>query len=192
MTNSPTKSEEPILRAEFSRKLILYWNINSSIVFLFTIIGIPIGLIWFFLVGPTIYRKAFARLSCELYPRRLVIRRGLIFRVEKTIPLTKIQDLTFRDGPILRALDLCKISVETAGQSAGPGMAEADLTGIINATEFKEAVLSQRDALDHSESRSEATSPTVAPNLDSAYTLQLLEEIRDSLVRIESHLHRKN
>lgn len=190
MISSSQQSDEPIIRAEFSRKLITYWNLNSVLAFVVSIIGIPLAPIWFFLIGPILYRKAFNRLSCELYPRRLVIRRGLIFRVEKTIPLTKIQDMTFRDGPILRALDLCKISVETAGQSAAPGMADADLTGLVNADEFKETVLKQRDSLDQNNARLPESNESI-PTLDSAGAQQTLDEIKDILLRIESHLNSK-
>jgi putative membrane protein len=187
-----TQPEQPIIEAEFSKKLILYWNIQTSLVFALTIIGIPIGIIWFFFIGPILHAKAFERLACQLYPRKLVIRRGIWFRVEKTIPLSKIQDLTFRDGPILRALGLCNISVETAGQSAAPGTSDADLTGIIDAQKFKERVLSERDNIDYNpsiknDSAALADSQYTA-SLDGLETRQILAEIRDSLKRIEKRL----
>jgi membrane protein YdbS with pleckstrin-like domain len=39
-------------------------------------------------------------------------------------------------GPIMRALDLRKLTVETAGQSSGPGSLVA-LTGIVDAEGFR-------------------------------------------------------
>lgn len=184
-----TQHDLPIIEAEFSKKLILYWNIQTSLVFALTIIGIPIGIIWFFFIGPILHAKAYERLACQLYPRKLVIRRGIWFRVEKTIPLSKIQDLTFRDGPILRALDLCNISVETAGQSAAPGTSDADLTGIIDAQKFKERVLSERDNIDSNSSTRTASAGVSdlqsAASLEGSETRQILADIRDTLRRIE-------
>jgi len=44
----------------------------------------------------------------------LEFKKGIFFRVEKTIPLENIQDLTFNEDPLLRYLDLRVLKIETA------------------------------------------------------------------------------
>ena len=44
-------------------------------------------------------RRSFEMLRCELHERTLVVKRGILFRVEKTIPLDKIQDLVDEGTP---------------------------------------------------------------------------------------------
>ena len=70
--------------------------------------------------------------------------------------------------------------LETAGQS-GPGSL-VNLTGIVDAVDFREKVLNQRDAV--SAKTPEIAAPPAAP--DASGTEALLGEIRDSLARIET------
>ena len=58
--------------------------------------------------------------------------------LEKTIPLENIQDLAFKEGPLLRYFGLAILQIETAGgQGAGPG-GDLTLIGLNGAKEFKE------------------------------------------------------
>lgn len=68
-----------------------------------------------------------------------------MFREEKSIPLDKITDLTLKHGPVLRALGLVTLHIETAGQSTQAGAADAKLTGVVEARRFRDSVLEQRD-----------------------------------------------
>jgi putative membrane protein len=70
----------------------------------------------------------------------------VLFKVEKTIPLENIQDLTFIENPLLKYLDLRILKIETAGQS-NPQGSDMKLIGIVNSADFKEQVLHQRDLL---------------------------------------------
>lgn len=143
---------------------------------LFALIGSIIGIIlvpfWILGLGQYFGKRYFQRLECTLTDKHLDFKKGAIFRVEKTIPLENIQDLTFIDNPILRIFDLRILKVETAGNSGSNG-ADMKLMGIRKSKEFKEQVLQQRDLL-----KSSGTSLGAA-NTDELLTV--LKEIRDLL-----------
>lgn len=102
-----------------------------------------------------------------------------MFRVEKTIPLENIQDLTFIENPLLKYLDLRILKIETAGQS-NPKGSDMKLIGIINSVNFKEAVLNQREII---QSLSKENSQTIS---SSEKTNMLLEEIKGLLTDIKN------
>jgi membrane protein YdbS with pleckstrin-like domain len=173
--------KEVILKtATFDAKLKVYWMASAQLGLLVTFLGIPLMPIWFF-VGWGIYEKSFNAMSFELTERSLNIRKGFIFRTEKSIPLDKIQDVGMKEGPILRRLGLSSLMVETAGQSNPQGISDAMLSGVIDAPAFRDAILDQRD-------RVVALGSQAAPAASSDGDDGVLGEIRDSLVRIEGLL----
>lgn len=174
---------EVVSRATFDPKLKLYWMFQVTIVFLATVAGIILIPFWWLGWGQWWSKRAFEAMQCELTQKSLVIKKGVWFKVEKTIPLDKIQDLTLREGPLLNALGLCSISVETAGQSgAQSGGAEANLVGVVNARDFRDSVLSQQEQLvDYPSDTTEHPQPETS---DAVF----LKDIRDSLLRIEEYL----
>lgn len=174
------RDEKVILKARFDSKLPLYWMLTTLWVLLLSIAGIPLIPIWL-VVGWGVHRKQLERLECELTERSLNIRQGVFFRVEKNIPLDKITDLAMREGPILRWLGLASLHAETAGQGAGVG--NAQLSGVIDAPAFRDAVLDQRDRIVATGAAAAAPSPSA-----SAADAAVLVEIRDSLHRIEGLL----
>ena len=105
------------------------------------------------LVVPKWAKRHFDSLSCTLTEKSLCLKKGVWFRTEKTIPLEKITDLSLTEGPILRYFGLCSLKIETAGQSAQPGAANADMTGVVNALAFRDLVLTQRDELEEKKMR---------------------------------------
>jgi len=139
-------ASQRVLVARFSPKLRIYQYVNSLLILLISIVGIPLIPIWL-VVGWVWADRYFRSLRCELDDRHLRIRRGVLFRKTKTIPLDRIQDFTLQDGPILRAFGLCSLRIETAGQSSPQGSADAALTGLLDAAEFQEAVVERRDRL---------------------------------------------
>lgn len=181
--------KETILQAaQFDSKLPKYWMANALIVMTVTIVFIPLIPIWL-IFGWNLHKKQYERLECHLTDRSLNIRKGLIFRVEKNIPLDKIQDVGLREGPLLRWLGLASLVVETAGQSSPQGGSDAQLVGVVDAPRFRDAVLDQRDAV---VANLRGAAPASAPDAPPAAALdtQLLREIRDSLQRIEGRLER--
>jgi len=176
--------EETVLKtASFDPTLKLYWLIQGVWILLVTMVGAPLLPFWLLGLGQLFSSKAYDRLECELTTRSLHLRKGWMFRVERTIPLDKIQDLAMHEGPILRWLGLSSIRVETAGQSGGQGGSDATLVGIVDAPAFRDAVLDQRDRVTATSRDGAVAAPVVKDS-----ELVVLEEIRDSLVRIEDVL----
>lgn len=173
------RRENVLLEARFDSKLPKYWMLSTLFVLLMSFIGIPFIPIWL-IVGWGIHQKQFERLSCTLTERTLNIKRGLVFRVEKNIPLDKIQDVGMKEGPLLRKLGLASLSIETAGQSGPQGGSDANLVGIIDSPAFRDAILDQRDRIVH-EGGGASAKAAAADDAEG----DVLIDIRDSLKRIE-------
>lgn len=171
-----TEPAKTLLEASFNPKIksyLLWYGVLMCVVMIFTIPFIPIWLIF----ASYFVNKYFERLHCELTTRSLKFNKGYIFRTEKTIPLDKIQDLTFKEGPLLKAFGLSILQIETAGSSASAS-ADLSLIGIVNASDFRDKVLDQRDVV--TENTSSSTSSDNSENV-----LEVLKDIRNSLNRIE-------
>ncbi|MGI9469771.1 MAG: PH domain-containing protein [Rubripirellula sp.] len=176
-------SEQNILIAEFNPKVCIYWLLSGALVFIMTIVGIPFLLLWFPL-GFAFTKRYLDRMECVLTDKALKVRKGIFVRVEKTIPLEKITDMGMVQGPIMRSFGLHTLTVETAGQSGVGSL--VSLTGIVNAPEFRETVLNQRER--QATNKSQATPLQAVNETEVSDSNSLLTEIRDSLVRIESIL----
>ena len=98
-------SDYPILRtAEFDRKKIkTYWLWQPTIIMACTVVLIPVIPI-VLLITILIVDKYLDRLSCQLSTRTVEVRKGLLNRVESTVPLEKITDVQFYQGPIMRMI----------------------------------------------------------------------------------------
>ncbi len=169
------KSKTQILqKADFNPKIKKYLLIYGLLILAITIFGIVLIPLWLVL-APIFIRKYFDRLECELTTRSLRFEKGFLVHVERTIPLDKIQDLTFKEGPLLRAFGMSILKIETAGNT-GQGMSDLTLIGIMDAHNFRNKVLEQRDKV---------TENISTGSSDSSETLQVLKDIRDSLKKIE-------
>ncbi|NIT58770.1 MAG: PH domain-containing protein [Aliifodinibius sp.] len=169
-------------KAEFNPKIKKYLLIYGVLISIVTIVGIPLLPIYL-VVAPILINKYFDRLSAELTTRALRFEKGVLFHVERTIPLDKIQDLTFKEGPLLKYFGLSILKVETAGGS-GQGQADLTLIGIRDASNFRSRVLEQRDNVTDNK-YSSSTSET------EESTLAVLKEIRDSLKSIDQKMNSK-
>lgn len=196
--------EERTLRvAEFTPKVQTYWLLTGTITCAFlclALIGFVLLPLWLVFGGifTTKYRQS---LSCVLTERSLKFSKGVLTRVEKTVPLEKITDLGMVQGPIMRHFGLHGLTVETAGQTAGPG-ALVSLVGIVDAVGFRNAVLEQRDRVVFEPGgggRIGDGDTPAAPGSSrgneggggfsgSAESAALLADIRDTLGRIEQEL----
>ncbi|MTI87530.1 MAG: PH domain-containing protein [Balneolaceae bacterium] len=170
--------------AEFNPKIKSYLLWFSSFILLITVVGIVVLPLWW-IFGTFYLNKYFERLECELTSRSLRFKKGYIFHTEKTIPLDKIQDLTFKEGPLLKSFGLSILRVETAGSSAQGGP-DLSLIGIVNASDFRQMVLDQRDVVTDNKSSSTPSSG------EATSTTELLTDIRDSLLRIEGKIDSGN
>ncbi|MDR8391540.1 PH domain-containing protein [Aliifodinibius sp. S!AR15-10] len=166
-----------IQKAYFNPDIKKYLLIYGILILAITIVGIPLLLLWV-PIAPYFIGKYFDRLECELTTRSLRFQKGFIFHTEKNIPLDKIQDLTFKEGPLLKAFGLSVLKIETASSNPQAG-SDLTLIGIVGAAEFRQKVLEQRDIV---------TENIGSGSEEDSETLQVLKEIRNSLQRLEQKL----
>ena len=169
-------AEARALRARFDEKLQLYLVLQVAGAMCATVFGVILLPIWL-VAGPMWAARYFKSIEARVTERSLEVRAGVWFRRETSVPLEKIQDLSLLHGPLLNALGLATLRIDTAGGAATPGASAAELIGIIDAARFRDEVLARRDAL-------VAKGPSApAPAVDPT-----LLEIRDALLRIEGLL----
>ncbi len=174
-----------LAEATFNPKVRWYWLLGGALIFALTIVGIVLLPIWF-LVGLKLTQVYLDRMACTLTDRAVKVRKGVLTRIEKTIPLEKITDVGMVEGPLMRLFGLKALSLETAGQSGGVTGALVQLVGIEDAVTFRDRVLEQRDVLAAGDSAHAAPSTSAPAATTDAQ--DVLIEIRDSLHRIEERL----
>lgn len=170
--------------AKFNPRIKTYINVTAVLIFVLTIAGIILIPFWL-IFGRMYVNKYYNSLYCELTTRALKFKKGVLFQVERTIPLDKIQDLTFREGPLLRYFGLSSLKIETAGQSA-QGSADMSLIGIIDAREFREKVIEQRDEITD-RTPSALSAKTTSSSVDGNAS-DTLKAILETLQRIENKI----
>lgn len=184
ITKNSSRKATSLIKADFNPRLKTYLHVITIFVLTVTVVGIV--LIPFWLIFGTAYvNRYFDSLYCELTTRALHFKKGVWIRVERTIPLDKIQDLTFKEGPILRYFGVSYLKIETAGQSA-QGISDMTLIGIIEARKFREAVLEQRDI-----TTDKGASNTVSDPMQSSQSEAILETLKtmsETLSRIEKKI----
>lgn len=144
------ENENPVLKkATFDPAVKTYIFFVVLFYLLISVIGILLIPFWVLGLGQWLSNKFYHTLSCELSYRHLKFGAGILFQVEKTIPLENIQDLSFIGGPILRSFGLTILKLETAG---GGGHQQQNLMKIIGMNDshaFKHLILEQREKLKH-------------------------------------------
>lgn len=181
MAQTDTSKARTLVNASFDKRLKVYISIYVSLILVATIVGILLIPFWL-LFGNIYLKRYFDNLHCELTTRSLKFKKGVLIQSERTIPLDKIQDLTFREGPLLRYLGLSTLKIETAGQST-QGTADMSLIGIVDARNFREQVIDQRDRMTDLHSRQEPDAPVTTGSSE-----QILQSILQVLERIEKKL----
>ncbi len=172
-------TEPKVLReGKFNPKVKAYWLLSPTIALALSIILIPIIPIYL-LIASMVVGRLFAATKCTLTERSLIIKKGVLNRVESTIPLEKITDLQLYQGPVMRFLGLKGFRVETAGQSAGAGSYLVNIVGLVDTEGFRSDVMEQAQRVQGRQSPGTETAETL---------LSTLLEIRDSVQRIERHL----
>jgi putative membrane protein len=169
-----------IQTAEFNPKIKVYLLLYVAFILFVTVAGIPLLIIWFLGLGQYISKHFYESLKCKLTDRHLEFKKGIWFKVEKTIPLENIQDLTFIENPLLKYLDLRILKIETAGQS-NPEGSDMKLVGIINSSDFKEKVLHQRELL-----KTESRMDNRQTETSNEQVVEVLKEIKDILNDIKN------
>lgn len=178
-----TSDEKVVWDAEFNDAVTTYWLLNGAMVCVFTIFGILFLPVWFF-VGKWATRKYLDSHKCTLTNRSLKVNKGILTQIEKTVPLDRITDVGVIQGPIMRYFDIEALKVETAGQSSSSALVQ--LAGIKDGRKFRDAVLRQRELVVGSNEQREGSDVSGVPVGQAAnQQIDLLQEIRDTLVRIE-------
>lgn len=174
-----------LIEARFNPLIRSYLLLSTALVLCLTVIGIPLAVLWLLGLGQWWTRRYFAALHCELDEDALRFRKGIVFQVEKTIPLENIQDVTFIEGPLLRRFELSTLKFETAGSSgAQTGSSDMQLTGIIGAAEFRQEILRRRNLLRRGER------PAAAPLAGAE--AELLKRISGQLDELLALLRRRS
>ncbi|ABZ77810.1 membrane-flanked domain [Shewanella halifaxensis HAW-EB4] len=174
----PKSQEASIKHAAFASNLGQYWLTPFAIILTLSIVGIPL-LLLYLPIGKLFTRRYIDNMSTELTDRKLIVRKGIFTRTENSVPLDKITDMALIQGPLMRVFKLHKLTIETAGQSGAGAL--LNLTGIIDAADFRSQVLAQKEKLSQLEA-----APTPDENND-ARVINLLQEISASLKRIEAN-----
>jgi membrane protein YdbS with pleckstrin-like domain len=174
------------IKASFNPLIKPYLTVTIGFTLAISIIGLPLALIWFCGVGQWWSNHYFLKLDCVLSDKSLRFRKGIFVQVEKTIPLENIQDVTFVEGPILRHFNLSILKFETAGAS-NHHQANMELTGIIDAHEFRAKILEARDKL-RNPARTQLTATT---NDTATETLATLNRIEALLTALSSDIQNK-
>jgi putative membrane protein len=172
------------LRARFNPLIRPYLVMYAGFMMVITIIFIPLAIVWFLGVGQWWARHYFDKLDCEVDDTALRFRKGILFQVEKTIPLENIQDVTFIEGPLLKYFNLSTVKFETAGQSAGQAH-DMSLVGVIDAHEFRTEILRRREAL-----RRGRSAPPAAPAAGDE-TLVILRSLLERVDEIAALLRER-
>jgi len=166
--------------ADFNPKIQTYILLIGVLILTVSIVGIPLIIIWLMGFGQYLGREFFNNLSCQLSESSLEFNKGILFKVEKTIPLENIQDLTFNENPLSKYLGLNILKIETAGQS-NPGGSDMKLIGIINSINFKQKVLQQRELLKSGSKERERSI-----NARENQIVNILMEIKNILTEIKN------
>lgn len=172
-------ADDNTVHARFNPLIKPFLVVQIGLTMMCTVVGIPLAIVWFLGLGRWWAQHYFDRLECELGPRSLRFRKGILVTTEKTIPLENIQDVTFIEGPLLRRFQLSTLKFETAGHSVGQA-ADMHLTGIIDAQNLRARILAGREALRHPTAAGAASDPQ----------LEVLRAIDARLGRIEALLEK--
>lgn len=178
MDNNVTDTSHPardpvLLRGVFDPKIKTYMLLQFLFVLLVTVFGILLIPVVMWVIN-----KHYNALSCEMTEKFLKVRKGIIVKTEKNVPLEQITDLGIVEGPVMRYLGIKQLSVETAGQSSTGPLVR--LLGVIDAETFRDQVLQQRDRL-RKTVHSDAPLTTAEDNtqLQILATLERIEKLLD-------------
>ncbi|MDD1653194.1 MAG: PH domain-containing protein [Methanomicrobiales archaeon] len=148
----------------------------------FLLIGQSIGvagvvlavvLLVIFLVWVLLYYRS---MWYELRDDEMSWRRGVIFRTTGIVPYNRITNLDLRQGPVMRALGISTLSIQTAGYS-GQAVPEIRIEAIERAEELRELIRSMVRSCSGRGDGTGTGGPEAIP-AGSAVSQQILEELK--------------
>lgn len=179
------ENEVVLNKATFNPKVKTYIYLVVLFYLIVSVIGWVLLPFWLLGLGNWISTKFFNTLECDLTTKNLRFSKGIIFHIEKTIPLENIQDLSFYGGPILRYFGLTLIRIETAGGGGQHHNNMMSMLGINNAENFKLEILNQREKV--MKEKYQITG-SVTDSKGSTNNDELLRDIKNVLVEIKEAL----
>lgn len=132
---------------------LLIWGITGTVALVMWLIAVPILVLWH------------KNLSYAIEPQRIVIRKGILTRIQQNIPFSMVTDFRLQRSLYDRALGIGSIQVQTAGQGVAGSGYEGKLAG-----------LEDWEAL-HEDLRGRIRGTTVAT--DDVDLRDILDEIRE-------------
>jgi uncharacterized protein len=117
-----------------------------------------------------------ARMEYELRDDELSWRRGVWFRRTGIVPYNRITNIDIRQGPLMRALDISNLAVQTAGYS-GQVVPEIVFEAMEHAEELR-ATLRSRVRLETGGDGTGSGAPAPRPAASETRDLLILEELR--------------
>ena len=190
-----------LARASFESGLWVYFFWSITILSIVTVMGLVFLPFWI-CFGPSISKQLAGTYELTLHERVLVSKQGGVCgnccaRIEKTILLDRIQDLTITQDCLEKCTNLCTLQVQTAGSSAPQGP-ELAIPGIRDPHVFRDLVLTQRHRYVGSGPASDGLGVGTAPGglsdpgIRSEQLSQALEPLAELLVQIKTILEKKN
>jgi len=113
----------------------------------------------------------------ELHEDEMRWRRGVWFRRTGIVPYNRITNLDIVQGPVMRALSISTLSIQTAGYS-GQAVPEIRIEAIEHAEELRELIRTLVRKAGASGDGTGSGSSAVAGKENQAAELQMLDELR--------------
>ncbi|MDD1673276.1 MAG: PH domain-containing protein, partial [Methanomicrobiales archaeon] len=141
--------------------------------------GFVVGIILFFTWASLYYQNMWY----ELREDEMSWKRGIWFRKTGIVPYNRITNLDIRQGPVMRALQISTLSIQTAGYS-GQAMPEIRIEAIVHAEELRELIRAMVRAVG-SGGDGTGTGTPVASADRNAVEVKILEELQKIRVLLE-------
>ena len=134
--------------------------------------GIAILIIFFFVWVGLYYESMWY----ELRDDEMSWRRGVWFRKTGIVPYNRITNLDIRQGPVMRALGISTLSIQTAGYS-GQAVPEIRIEAIEEAEELRELIRTMVRESGRGGDGTGSGAP-VPPSGTASTDIQILDEVR--------------
>jgi hypothetical protein len=122
----------------------------------------------------------------ELHDDEMRWKRGVIFRRTGIVPYNRITNIDIRQGPVMRALEISTLSIQTAGYS-GQAQAEIRSEAIVHAEELRELIRTLVRVCSGGNGTGTGR-PDQVPLIKPADLQQILEELRAVRALLERKL----
>jgi hypothetical protein len=122
----------------------------------------------------------------ELHDDEMRWKRGVIFMRTGIVPYNRITNIDIRQGPVMRALEISTLSIQTAGYS-GQAQAEIRIEAIVHAEELRELIRTLVRVCSGGNGTGTGR-PDQVPLIKPADLQQILEELRAVRALLERKL----